>query len=128
LADPGSAGRNARFAVLVRADDIVEDAAPFLERAAMVAVHFPAFRDGRGFTSARLLRERFGYRGEVRAVGDVLADLVFFMLRCGFNSFALKGNDPEGAFAQAAKTFSAVYQPAADARAPAYAKRRKGAR
>jgi uncharacterized protein (DUF934 family) len=118
-----------RAGVLVRADDKVEDLAPLIDRLALAAVHFPAYRDGRGFTSARLLRERLGYQGEMRAVGDVLPDLVFFMLRCGFTSFSLKGRDPEAAFAQAQATFTAAYQPAADARAPVWTlrARRSGA-
>jgi uncharacterized protein (DUF934 family) len=56
----------------------------------LVAVNFPAFADGRGFSTARLLRERYGYPGELRAVGDVLRDHVLYMERCGFDSFALR--------------------------------------
>ncbi len=122
--------RNAgRLGVLVAPADAVEDIAPDVARFALIAVSFPAYRDGRGFTSARLLRERFGYHGPLRAVGDVLPDLAFFMLRCGFDELALKSPDPQRDFAVAAASFTEVYQGAADGRAPAAAlraRRRKG--
>jgi uncharacterized protein (DUF934 family) len=80
----------------------------------LVAVDFPKFGDGRGYTSARLLRERHAYEGELRAVGEVLRDQLFYMARCGFDSFALKaGKDIEGAL-EAFKDFSLSYQAAAD--------------
>jgi uncharacterized protein (DUF934 family) len=80
----------------------------------LVAIDFPKFGDGRGYSSARLLRERHAYKGEVRAVGEVLRDQLFYMARCGFDSFALKaGKDIEGAL-DAFKDFSLSYQAAAD--------------
>lgn len=109
-------GRKGRLGVLIGAGDEVEDIAQDIHRFDLIAVAFPAFRDGRGFTSGRLLRERYGYRGELRAVGDVLSDLLFYMLRCGFTSFTLRGPDPEAAFARAARTFSRSYQGASDGR------------
>ncbi|MBU2038989.1 MAG: DUF934 domain-containing protein, partial [Gammaproteobacteria bacterium] len=70
----------------------------------------PKFSDGRGYSTARLLRERHGFKGELRSVGDVLIDQLFFMNRCGFNSFALRDdqdlNDALAAFA----TFTVCYQ------------------
>jgi uncharacterized protein (DUF934 family) len=85
-----------------------------LEQAPLIAIEFPSFTDGRGYTSARLLRERHAYRGELRAVGDVLRDQLFYMARCGIDSFALKaGKDMEGALA-ALEDFSITYQAAAD--------------
>lgn len=123
--------KDGELGVLIAPEEAVEDIAAFTARLALVMVHFPSFRDGRGYTTARLLRERFGYRGEVRAVGDVLEDQLFFMMRCGFNSFDLRAIDPEAAFARAQARFTHVYQSAADARAPVCAlraaSRRKGA-
>jgi len=119
--------RNAgRLGVLVAPDDAVEDLASDVQRLALVMVHFPVFRDGRGLSSARLLRERFGYAGEVRAVGDVLEDQIFYMLRCGFDAFEIAAQDPEVVFARASKSFSAVYQTAADRRAPVWRRRKDG--
>ncbi|MDX2235926.1 MAG: DUF934 domain-containing protein [Hyphomonadaceae bacterium] len=116
--------RNAgRLGVLIAPPDAVEDVAAHLPRLSLVMAAFPSFRDGRAYTTARLLRERYGYQGEVRAVGDVLEDQLFSMLRCGFDSFDLRSKDPEAAFARAAKRFAHVYQPAADARLPAWRRR-----
>jgi uncharacterized protein (DUF934 family) len=69
-----------------------------LARAARVEVNFPKFGDGRGYSIARLLRERYGYRGELRAVGQVARDLLFYMESCGFDAFLLRdGEDAEEA-------------------------------
>lgn len=72
--------------LLVQPNDRIEDVAEDLGRFASVAIAFPAFTDGRGYSTARLLTERFGYKGEVRAVGDVLADQIPYMWRCGVNA------------------------------------------
>lgn len=77
------------FGVLLRPADDVARLAPYLDRIALVAISFPAFSDGRGFSHATLLRQRLGFAGEVRAVGDVLIDQVPLMLRTGFTSFAV---------------------------------------
>lgn len=77
------------FGVLLRPADDVARLAPYLDRIALVAISFPAFSDGRGFSHATLLRQRLGFNGEIRAVGDVLIDQVPLMLRTGFTSFAV---------------------------------------
>ncbi len=123
--DALAARKSGRLGVLVAPADKVEDLAQDVRNFALIAVSFPAYRDGRGFTTARLLRDRYGYAGELRAVGDVLPDLVFFMLRCGFSALALKSPDPVRDFKIAAGTFSQAYQPASDARTPVYALRRQ---
>lgn len=63
---------------------------PELARIPLVAVDFPSFTDGRGYSLGRLLRQRHGFAGELRAVGDVLRDQVYFLAQCGFNAFALR--------------------------------------
>ena len=75
--------------LLVAPGDRVEDAGPDLSRFASIAIQFPAFTDGRGYTSARLLTERYGFAGELRAVGDVLADQIPLMRRCGIDAFVV---------------------------------------
>ena len=70
-------------------EDPVEDLVPHLDRIAMIALNFPAFTDGRAYSSGRLLRERFGFTREIRATGDILLDQIPFMLRCGFSAFAI---------------------------------------
>lgn len=117
-------GRNSgRLGIVLQPDEAVEDIGADAERFGLVMVHFPAFRDGRGFTTARLLRERFGYKGELRATGDVLEDQIFYMLRCGFDTFELVSNDPEAAFARAAGTFTNAYQATVDGMIPVHRKR-----
>ena len=104
-------------AVRVEAGEDVSRLFPHLGRIDLVEIAFPRFRDGRGFSSARLLREA-GYAGELRAAGDVLVDLIAFMRRCGFDAFApdapLDGDD----VANALSRFPAVYQHASDAAVP----------
>ena len=90
-----------------------DDPAAFADRlggAARVEVNFPKFGDGRGYSIARLLRSRYGYRGELRAVGQVGRDLLYYMERCGFDTFELKdGEDPHEALASFGD-FSVSYQ------------------
>ena len=85
-------------------------AAERLARVARVEVHFPKFGDGRGFSIGRLLRERYGYQGELRAVGHITRDHLFFLESCGFDAFELRdGEDPHAALAAFAD-FSESYQ------------------
>jgi uncharacterized protein (DUF934 family) len=108
--------------VRIEAGDDVRLLVPHLDRVRLVEIDFPKFRDGRGFSSARVLREA-GYTGEIRATGDVLVDLVFFMRRCGFDSFEpdvpLNPADVEATL----NRYPEVYQHAADGRVPIWAKR-----
>jgi len=104
---------------LAGADD-VGDAVGDLAHFILVAVEFPAFTDGRGYSHARLLRTRHSYNGELRAVGDVGQDQLFPMQRCGFNAFELKpGLNAERAL-QGLEGFSLSYQPAADRDLPLF--------
>jgi len=109
-------------AVRIEPGDDARELLPHLERLALVEVNFPAFGDGRGYSSARILREA-GYDGELRAVGDVLVDQLAYMRRCGFDAFEpdqqLDRDDVEAAFAR----WPEVYQTAADSRRPIWAKR-----
>jgi uncharacterized protein (DUF934 family) len=101
--------------------------APDLPRLSLVAVHFPKFADGRGYSTAWLLRRRYGYKAELRAVGDVLRDQLFYLRRSGFDSFQLReGADPHAAL-PSLHDFSEAYQAAADGRVPAFRRRAAGA-
>ena len=75
-------------------DDDVAPLLPWLATLPLIAIRFPVFTDGRGYSLARLLRGRHGYAGELRAVGDVLRDQLYFLQRCGFDSFALRADQP----------------------------------
>jgi len=89
----------------------------------VVAVNFPKFGDGRGFTIARLLRERYGWKGELRAVGDIFRDQLFFLASCGFNAFALRaGEDPHESLA-AFGDFSEAYQNSVERPLPLFRRR-----
>jgi uncharacterized protein (DUF934 family) len=94
----------------------LDDLVPYLDRLAVVALVFPTFRDGRAYSQARLLRERYGYHGEVRATGQVLRDQFLFMLRAGFDTFEVKKPADAEAFAGTVKRYSVFYQPTGDGR------------
>jgi uncharacterized protein (DUF934 family) len=109
--------------VRLTSDQAVEDLAYDLPRLAVVALEFPKFRDGRAYSQARLLRERYHFAGEVRAVGDVLREQAAFMLRCGFDAFEPADGSTADQWSQAAHRFRHVYQRAADRREPLYEER-----
>jgi uncharacterized protein (DUF934 family) len=109
--------------VRVEADEAVEDLAYDLPRLAVIALAFPKFRQGQAYTSARLLRERFGYKGEVRAVGDVLREQARFMVRCGIDAFEPADGSTADEWTHVVSRFRHVYQRAADDREPAFVER-----
>jgi len=109
--------------VRLQSDETVEALAYDLPRLALVALAFPKFRDGRHYTNARILRERLGYKGEVRAVGDVLREQAGFMLRCGFDAFEPADGSGPAEWEAATQRFRHVYQRAADGRVPAFEER-----
>lgn len=87
-----------RIGVVLGPDDEPEAVVPFLTNVALIAIRFPSFTDGRGYSTARILRNRLGFAGELRAVGDVLRDQLYFLHRCGFNAFSLRlDQDPASA-------------------------------
>ena len=96
---------------------------PYLGKLAVVALVFPTFRDGRAYSQARLLRERYNYRGELRATGQLLRDQFVFMLRAGFDSFDVKKQADAEAFMHTAKRYSVFYQPTGDGRITALHRR-----
>lgn len=109
-------------AVRVEPGDDARDLLAHLDRLRLIEVNFPAWTDGRGYSSARILREA-GYTGEVRAVGDVVIDMLSHLKRCGFDAFApdraLNEADAQAAF----ERWDQVYQATADGRQPIWAKR-----
>ena len=102
--------------VRLKAADLVDQIAGDLDRLAVVVLEFPKFNDGRALSQARLLRERYGYRGEIRATGKVVRDLLLFMHRCGFDAFATDDHVTAEIVRKSLATFSLSYQPAADGR------------
>ncbi|WP_462383455.1 DUF934 domain-containing protein [Pseudomonas sp. Marseille-QA0892] len=115
--------RDGSLGVWLDAGEEIEDIASELDKFQVIALNFPAFTDGRHFSTARLLRERYGYKGEVRAIGDVLRDQLFFMKRCGFDAYAVRADrDPYDAL-EGLKDFSETYQGAADDARPLFRRR-----
>ena len=109
-----------RVGVSLQPDDDLSLLTPYVDKLDLIAIHFPKFTDGRGYSLARLLRQRLGYRGELRAVGEVLRDQLYFMARCGFDAFELRDSyNPEAALS-AFTEITVHYQAAADGYGPAY--------
>src|SRR5712671_5911038 len=109
--------RSGATGVLWPNDRNVAELAPYLDRVALVTLVFPNFRDGRAYSQARILRERYHFRGELRATGQVLRDQFLFLHRAGFDAFELTKVADAAAFAAAVHRYSVFYQPAADGRA-----------
>ncbi len=118
-------GRNAQLGIRLKSDQSPALIADDLERFAVVALEFPVFKDGRAYSYARLLRERYGYKGEVRAVGEVLRDQFLFMVRCGFDAIEVRDENAAGQWREAVSEISVVYQPAADNRTPVWTLRHR---
>ena len=114
------AGRNAPLGIRLRADQPPAEIAEDIDRFQVIALEFPSFGDGRACSYARLLRERHGYRGEVRAVGQVLRDQALFMRRCGFDAFEVAEGTGVAGWREALGEISVVYQPTADGRPVAH--------
>jgi uncharacterized protein (DUF934 family) len=124
LADAAEiAGRSAPTGVLWPNNRKIAELAPWLDRLALVALVFPVFKDGRAYSQARQLRERYGFRGELRATGDVLRDQFLFLLRAGFDAFEVKKPADAPAFAASVARYTVFYQPSADGRASALRQR-----
>lgn len=115
--------RDGRLGVWLDADEEAESIADDLEHFAVIALNFPVFSDGRNYSNARLLRDRYQYKGELRSIGDVLRDQLFFMHRCGFDAYALReDHDPHAALASL-NDLSEVYQAATDQPLPLFRRR-----
>lgn len=112
--------REGRFALRIDPEDDLLQVITHLPKVELICVSFPKFGDGRGYSKARLLRERFGYRGELRAVGEVLTDQIFYLSRCGFDSFELAPGKDVSAALRAFEDFSVTYQGATDEPRPLY--------
>jgi uncharacterized protein (DUF934 family) len=112
-------GQSNATAVRIESGEDARALLPHLERLALVEVSFPKFRDGRGYSTARILREA-GYTGELRAQGDVLVDQILPMRRCGFDSFAPEAPVDRATLDASLARYDHVYQAAADAAVPVW--------
>jgi len=114
---------NQPLAVRIEPGEDVRVLAPVIDRLALVELSFPKYRDGRNYSSARILRDELGYRGELRAVGDVLVDQVHYMRRCGFDSLALADGVSVEAAERALARYAHAYQVASDSAVPVWKQR-----
>lgn len=109
--------------VLLAPDEFAEAVAADLDQLNLIAVDFPAFADGRGYSTAYLLRTRYGFKGELRAVGDVIKDTIFYQSRCGFDSFVVRADKDVDVALRGLKDFSESYQASADQPTPLFRRR-----
>ncbi len=107
--------QDTKVGVLLKPEDDLSEVEPYLSSLALIAIEFPKFNEGRGYSRARLLRSRYRFRGELRAVGDVSRDRLAFLERCGFNAFVLRPGESLEAALPAFREISLRYQPAEDA-------------
>ncbi len=114
--------RNTDIGVRLEPADDPHELEDFLDRLALIEVSFPKYTDGRGYSQAQLLRRRFGYEGELRAVGHVLRDQILYMNRSGFDAFETERADLPSVL-EALEEYSAFYQPAADGNTSVFARR-----
>ena len=109
--------------VWLAADSEPGKLAEFTRTLSLIAVDFPTFKDGRGFSTGTLLRTRYGFRGDLRAIGDVLIDQLFYLHRVGFSSFALRADQDPATAVAALRSFSDVYQASVDQPLPYFRRR-----
>lgn len=109
-------------AVFLSSDESPKLLAEDLDHFSMIAIDFPKFADGRGFSYGRELREQHGFTGELRAIGDFIRDQLFFLKRCGFDAYALESDELEAAL-NSFNVFDNSYQAAIDQPQPLYRRR-----
>jgi len=117
------AARNAELGVAWPNSRDVKELEPLLPRLSLIALALPKFRDGRAYSQARLLRERYGFKGELRATGNVLRDQLLALARSGFDAFEVEKEADVAAFDAALKSYSHFYQPTGDGRPTVAAER-----
>lgn len=109
--------------VWLDSDEGPESLAPYIDRLHLIAINFPKFVDGRGYSYAYILRQQLGYTGELRAIGDVLHDQLFYLKRCGFDAFALREDVNAEVALNGLTDFSESYQASIDQPAPLFRRR-----
>ncbi len=123
LANADTLSARSDVGVWLDSDQGPEALAPYLDKLDVVAINFPKFVDGRGYSYARVLRERLGFKGEIRAIGDVLHDQLFFLKRCGFDAYAIREDKDAEAALAGLSDFSETYQAGVDQPSPLFRRR-----
>jgi len=109
--------------VQLKSEQVAEQVADVVKELDLIAIEFPAFADGRGYSTAYLLRTRFGFTGELRAVGDIFKDTLFYQARVGFNAFAIRDDKDAAVALKGLADFSEVYHASADQPQPLFLRR-----
>jgi uncharacterized protein (DUF934 family) len=109
--------------VWLDSDEGPEELETFLDKLSAIAINFPKFADGRGYSYARILRDRMNYQGELRSIGDVLHDQLFYMKRCGFDAYAVREDKDIEAALNGLSDFSNAYQAATFIDTPLFRRR-----
>jgi uncharacterized protein (DUF934 family) len=109
--------------VWLDSDEGPEELEPYLNKLNLIAINFPKFADGRGYSYARILRDRFGYTGELRAMGDILHDQMYYLKRCGFDAYAVREDKDADIVIEGLKDFSESYQASTDQKLPLFRRR-----
>ena len=99
-----------KLAIWLDSDELISDIKNQISEFSVIALNFPVFSDGRSYTNARELRQSLNFEGEIRAIGDVLRDQIFYMSRCGFDSFLLRQDQDPRACIDALQDFQESYQ------------------
>lgn len=123
LQNMGEVQRSAITAVWISPDDDFEATMDWLGQMQLIAIDFPSFRDGRGYSIGYLLRTRYGWKGELRAIGDILRDQLNYMRRCGFNTFALRADKNIQDALKSFSRYSVQYQGGVDEPLPLFRRR-----
>lgn len=113
----------ANIGIWIDSDEGPEELAPYIDSIHYIAINFPKFADGRGYSYARLLRERYGFHGEIRAIGDILHDQLFYLSRCGFDAFAIREDKDAEVALTGLTDFTNCYQAAVDEDKPLFRRR-----
>ncbi len=115
-----------RLGVRLEASEGPEELEQHLDRLALVEVRFPVFTDGRGYTTARLLREKYAFQGELRASGDVFRETLYYLAQCGFNAFVLRPGESVDSALEGLEVFSEGYQDTVLRESPLFRRRLAG--
>lgn len=117
------APRKDEIGVWLDSDETADLIGDYAAELPLIAAHFPAFADGRAFSAGRLLRQRYGFTGELRAVGNFIRDQMTYLKRCGFNAFAYQGEQPLETLLDSMQDFTDSYQAAVDQTLPIFRRR-----
>jgi len=123
LANAEQLVKSESIGVWLDSDEGPEELEPYINKLNLIAINFPKFADGRGYSYARILRDRFKYSGELRAMGDILHDQMFYLKRCGFDAYAVREDKDADIVIEGLNDFSECYQASTNQKLPLFRRR-----